>query len=388
MDKKVILLALLDQHIGPLDEVVCCRHVLRVADLLLIDADATTLDQLAELSIALEEPTLAHQQVKQTGSTVKVALGDLRHRHAIEDREERLLIDAAERLLGSVAKEDLARPHRRVVVLARVDHHGDLLSQTSLQESLMRSLVVLHLQRLDLLLGQVGEDPDVLLGILVGDVEPELVELIRRRVATVEPDVAALRLAKLTPVRLSDQRAGDCEGITDTEDATDQLHTGGDIAPLVRAAELETDILRLIEVQVVVSLEELVGEFGEGEPLDGICLETLPHRLLRHHIIDRDVLTDVADEVEEAVVLHPVVVIDQHRCILGIAVEVEKLLQLLLDAGLIVPQRLLIEEVTLLGLTRGVTDHTGSATDEGDGPMTGSLQVSEHHDAHQVTDMK
>ena len=119
MDEEVILLTLLDQHIGALDEVVGGRHVLRVADLLLIDAVATTLDQLAELSITLEEPTLAHQKVKQTGSTIKVALGDLRHRHAIEDREERLLIDAAESLLGSVAKEDLARPHRRVVVLIR-----------------------------------------------------------------------------------------------------------------------------------------------------------------------------------------------------------------------------------------------------------------------------
>ena len=109
MDEEVILLALLDQHIGALDEVVGGRHVLRVADLLLIDADATTLDQLAELSIALEEPTLAHQQVKQTGRAIKVALGDLRHRHTIKDREEGLLIDAAERLLGGIAKEDLAR---------------------------------------------------------------------------------------------------------------------------------------------------------------------------------------------------------------------------------------------------------------------------------------
>ena len=109
MDKEVILLALLDQHIGALDEVVGGGHVLRVADLLLIDADATALDQLAELSIALEEPTLAHQQVKQAGRAIKVALGDLRHRHAIEDREECLLVDAAERLLGGVAKEDLAR---------------------------------------------------------------------------------------------------------------------------------------------------------------------------------------------------------------------------------------------------------------------------------------
>ena len=93
-------------------------------------------------------------------------------------------------------------------------------------------------------------------------------------------------------------------------------------------------------------------------------------------------LADVADEVEEAVVLHPVVVIDQHSSIVSITIEVEELLQLLLDTGLIVPQRLLVQEVALLGLTRGVTDHTGSSSDESDGTMTGALQVSQHHDTH------
>ena len=232
-----------------------------------------------------------------------------------------------------------------------MDHHGDLLSETPLEKALVGSLVVLRLQCLDLLLTQVGEDPDVLLGILVGDVEPELVELIRRGIAAIKPDVSALRLAELSSVRLRDQRAGDSEGIADAEDTADKLHPGGDIAPLIGATELQANILRLIEVQVVVSLEELVGEFGKGESLDRIRLETLLHRLLRHHIIDRDVLADVADEVKEAVVLHPVVVIDQHSCIVSITVEVKELLQLLLDAGLIVSQRLLIEEVALLGLT-------------------------------------
>ena len=119
MDKEVILLALLHKHIGALDEIFGGRHVLRVADLLLIDADASALDQLAELSVALEGFTLAHKQIKEAGRAIEVTLGHLRHRHAIKDREEGLLIDAAERLLGGVAKEDLTRPHRSVVVLIR-----------------------------------------------------------------------------------------------------------------------------------------------------------------------------------------------------------------------------------------------------------------------------
>ena len=85
MDKEVILLALLHKHIGALDEVVSGWHILRIADLLLIDADASALDQFAELSIALEESTLAHQQIEEAGRAIEVTLGHLRPRHAIKD---------------------------------------------------------------------------------------------------------------------------------------------------------------------------------------------------------------------------------------------------------------------------------------------------------------
>ena len=44
VDEEVILLALLDQHIGALDEVIGGGHVLRIADLFLIDTDASALD--------------------------------------------------------------------------------------------------------------------------------------------------------------------------------------------------------------------------------------------------------------------------------------------------------------------------------------------------------
>ena len=66
-------------------------------------------------------------------------------------------------------------------------------------------------QRLDGLAVQQREDADVTLGVLVADVEPELVELVGRGVARVEPYVAALGLAELRAVGLGDERAGDGE---------------------------------------------------------------------------------------------------------------------------------------------------------------------------------
>ena len=52
-------------------------------------------------------------------------------------------------------------------------------------------------ERLDSLAVEQREDLDVALGVVVTHVEPELVELIWRGVAWVEPYVARLGLAKL-----------------------------------------------------------------------------------------------------------------------------------------------------------------------------------------------
>ena len=84
--------------------------------------------------------------------------------------------------------------------------HGDLLSQTLLQHAHARVFLVLFNQGVDGLFIQRGEDLDVFLGILVADVEPELVELVWRGALRVEPDVATLGLAELLAVSLGDER--------------------------------------------------------------------------------------------------------------------------------------------------------------------------------------
>ena len=99
-------------------------------------------------------------------------------------------------------------------------------------------------------------------------------------------------------------------------------------------------------------------------------------------------LADVSHEVEELEVLHPVVVVDQLRTIRCIAVEIEEVGELLLDASHIVTQRLLIEEVALLALARWVTNHTCGTSDEGERLVTATLEMTKHHHTAEVSDVE
>lgn len=60
---------------------------------------------------------------------------------------------------------------------------------------------------------QRGENLDIAFRILIADVEPELIELIRSGTGRVKPDIATLRLTEFLTVTLRDQRAGKGEGL-------------------------------------------------------------------------------------------------------------------------------------------------------------------------------
>ena len=269
-----------------------------------------------------------------------------------------------------------------------MNHRGNLLRQPLLQRPQMGRGIMLGDKRFDGFAVQEGENPDIALGVLVADVEPELIELVRRRIARVEPHVAALGLAELGAVGLGNQGAGDGERLGfGTQLAADELGARGDVAPLVGTAELDFAVHGLVEVQKVVALHELVGEFGERHAV-ALAVETLLDRILGHHIIDRNALADVADEIEERKLLHPVVVVDHDGGVGSVGLEIEQFGQLALDGLLVVTQRLLVEQVALLRLARGVADHARSAPDEGQRTMAAQLEVLENHHADQVADMQ
>ena len=79
-------------------------------------------------------------------------------------------------------------------------------------------------------------------------------------------------------------------------DPPDQLQPGGDVAPLIGAAHLELDAELPMELQEVGRLEEHVAELGVRQA----GLEPVLDRILGQHVRDREVLADVAQEVEQA----------------------------------------------------------------------------------------
>ena len=148
-----------------------------------------------------------------------------------------------------------------------MDHSGDFLCEELLESPAARVGAVFVDGSVDGLLVQHGEDLDVSFGIFVADIEPELVEFVRRSPFRVEPYIALFSLSELGSVGFLDQGTGHCERIGLAEHPADELHAGGDVAPLVASAKLQAYALVLIKPEEVVTLEELVAEFGEGHAL-------------------------------------------------------------------------------------------------------------------------
>ena len=87
-------------------------------------------------------------------------------------------------------------------------------------------------------------------------------------------------------------------------------------------------------------------------------------------------LAHLAGKVEERKVLHPVVVVHHQGRILILALEVQELGHLCLDALLVVAQRLVVQQVALLRLAAGVANHACGTADQNDGPVAAALQVA------------
>ena len=328
------------------------------------------------------------EQIDEFGLAVDDVGAYLEGGHSLEYGQQRGLVNLVERLGGFGAEEYLRGLDGVLQLLLAVDHAGNLFGKFLLQGACAGVLGLLGHECVYLLLGEYGEYLDVFLGVGVGYVQPELVELVGRRAVGVEPYVAPLGLAEFRAVGLGDERAGNGVGVVLAEHAADQLCAGGDVAPLVGAAQLKAASLLLVEVEEVVALEKLVGEFGERHPLARFARKTLLHGVLGHHVVDGQILAHVADKVEECVVLHPVVVVHEDGGVGGVAVEVEEAGQLTLDGLLVMAQCSHVEELALLALHRGVANHAGGASHQRDGLVAGALQVFEHHHPHEVADMQ
>ena len=314
-------------------------------------------------------------------------MGNFESGHPVEHGQEGLLVQAAEIVGRGLAEQHLGGLDGILVLRLAVHHHRHFAGQQFLQFAALRAGAVRFDGGFDGSAVEHREDLDIALGIQIADIQPELVELVRAGALRVEPDVALLGLAELAAVRLGDQRAGQGVGLF-AQHAADQLRAGGDIAPLVGAAELQVHVAVLVEPEEIVALQQLVGELGEAHALARIAAEALLHRILAHHIVDRDKLSDIAGEVDEGVVLHPVVVVHQLGLVGSVALEIQEAGELGLDALHVVGQGGFVQQVALGALHGRVADHAGGAAHQGERLVAAGLEVLQDHDAHQVADMQ
>ena len=109
--------------------------------------------------------------------------------------------------------------------------------------------------------------------------------------------------------------------------------------------------------------------------------------VLGEHVAQREVLADVAQELDQAVLREPLAVVEQ-PCTAR-SVEVQEALELRPDGRPIRVERVVIEQVALGALARRVADHPGAAADNRDRRSgTGPLQRDEHRDRHQVAHLE
>jgi hypothetical protein len=110
------------------------------------------------------------------------------------------------------------------------------------------------------------------------------------------------------------------------------------LAPLIGPAELHGTAPILVQAVEVIGLQQHVRELGVRDAVLAI-FETRAHRLFRDHVIDGEVLADVAQELQVGDILEPVIVVDDNRG--ARAVEAENAADGLRDAGEVVLQLLL-----------------------------------------------
>ena len=179
----------------------------------------------------------------------------------------------------------------------------------------------------DAFLRQKREVLEVTHHIAVVGANPELVKLVDARASWIEPHCARLGLAEFRAVGIGDERQGEAVhgGV---ELASTQLDTGGDVAPLIAAADLQLAIVRFLQMIKIEGLQEHVGKLGVADAHLAI-LHAGAYAFLGHHAVDGEVLANVAQEVEIGNTCRPVGVIQQLSGVSG-GFKIQQLGQLLL----------------------------------------------------------
>jgi hypothetical protein len=151
---------------------------------------------------------------------------------------------------------------------------------------------------------------------------------------------------------------------------------------LIAPAELQRHAVASPQLEEVVRLEQHVRELGVRDPR----VHPRAHRVLLEHVVDGEVLPDVAQEVHEVQRVQPHSVVAHPRRVRPL--EGEEPLELAADPVRVRRDLFRREQLPLRRLPARVADHPGAAAHERDRAMAVPLQVHEHHDRHEAADVQ
>ena len=216
-------------------DVGLCDDGVNVSDLVLVYGDSAALDHLAGFALRGEDGGLHGKEIQQGAGKFgcwKPEGGD-----SVEHGEESLLVQGPQGLGGGISEQHPGGFQGLFVFGLPVAHDGHFAGEDLLEPALSGILPVTADEGFNSLPVQHREYLYVALGVVVGDIEPELVELVGGGAGGVQPDVALFGLSELRAVGLPDEGAGEGESLSAVHPA-DEFRAGGDVAPLVAAAEL------------------------------------------------------------------------------------------------------------------------------------------------------
>ena len=143
--------------------------------------------------------------------------------------------------------------------------------------------------------------------------------------------------------------------------------------------------MALVKLAEIVALQQGIGKLGIGNALV-LTLQALLHGVALDHGVDREMLADVAQEIEAVHAAEPVMVIRHAGRV--IALEAEERGDLVADVVDPAGNHFGGVQLAFAGLEAGVADHAGGAADQGDRAVPGILEAFEDQHRHQVAQMQ
>ena len=166
-------------------------------------------------------------------------------------------------------------------------------------------------------------------------------------------------------------------------DPAHQVGTAHDVSPLVRRPHLHGDVVGLIEVQIVVGLQQGVGELGVGDALF-TTLDAAADRVTTQQVIHAEVLAHVTQVIHQGHGPQPVQIVDIQG--VGTVHGDQKIVDGAAVAGGVGFGGTGVEQNPLVGLERRIPDLAGGTAHQHHRTVAGSPEPGQQGDGQQVAD--